>query len=176
MKKRPAEISYHQFIDQYFSLKQTGFVEELLRNDTQANYLNHLKNIGWYHARLSTGNFSGPENEYYSLLEALYLKKRSQPTKTKKKVVQKDIILLEHCNRKERRVLDWYAIPYWVAQYMTEKGQVALQHPSACWWGKTDTGILSSNQTIHELFRFISEYQSNIWSAHISNNGNGPTD
>jgi hypothetical protein len=132
MKKK-----YKEFIKKYHLLDQTSFIEDLLKNDREMKYLNHLKNINWYETKLSTGKFKGTDVDYYNILRELQSKLDRVGAIQQKRLIRKDITAVENSYIGEQIVKKWYSIPAWMSKVLEDEGEVVLCALGSCWWGNT---------------------------------------
>lgn len=123
-------------------IDQTVFVENLLKNDRKMEYLNNLKNINVYKAKLKDRTFEGTDVHLATEIKNLHKQLEESNDANKEKEIRESIFTLENSYQGEKIVAYWYAVPYWVSKYLEANGEVILYAHDACWLGVTETKVV----------------------------------
>ncbi len=144
----------------YFSAEQTVLVETLLEMDDHLNLIDTLHNAEYYTAELSIGRFHGVFTELVSKQERIEQLLKSMKADTlQHEVFSRDRDILESATTIKRMVYQWYAIPYWIADYFIRHGEVVLIWQGLCWWGRTTTGqYVFMDKAVKQLFNCQSSF------------------
>ncbi len=134
-------------MQQYITHNQTELVDNLLKEDTQMKYYNSLHNHYYFREQLSNSLFiGGMENlcrrrdEITAKLQALKVEsaKGDQMNPANKiALLEKDLKLLEDAQSLPKNALEWWLVPYWLAEKLKERDEVVLQILGCNWWGRS---------------------------------------
>jgi hypothetical protein len=134
-------------------------VETLLSTQDSLNVRDDLYNAEYYTATLSTGIFHDIHPVLIRRLESINrLLKSTKPGTEQYDMFCRDRDMLETATSVPRLIYEWYAVPYWIADYFLKQGEVVLIWQGLSSWGRTATGqFVYCDKAMRELFQFCAD-------------------
>ncbi len=158
------------FVQQYITHNQTELVDILLKEDTQMKYYNNLHNHYYFREQLSNSlfiggmdNLSKKRDEITAEIQMLRQEgKKNDPLNpitavNKIDLLQKDLRLLEDAKPLPKNALEWWLVPYWLAERLKERDEVVLQILGCNWWGRSSVKKSLNRETV--LFQICGELE-----------------
>lgn len=162
-----------EFITNQKMVCQTELVDELLKNDYQLTFYNHVYNLEDFTVELSEGKFTGNLNQLIershetgrkidTLTEQLNALKKKMDTgdldlEILNNVVnslrqcEKDIKALGNPVERKKHILEWWLVPYWISELLIEKGEVVFRHYGCNWWGRCSVRPILNDKMLQSI-------------------------
>jgi hypothetical protein len=156
------------FVQQYIAHNQTELVDHILKEDTQMKYYNNLHNHYYFRQQLSEGLFTGGMDSLCRRRDEITAKIQvlkeggtkgnpMDPVSPSNKIalLERDLKLLENTQSLPKNALEWWLVPYWLAEKLKERDEVVLQILGCNWWGRSSVKKPLNQETV--LFQICRE-------------------